>query len=165
MNFNDDQDIAAVNEAPGTEVAPFDANEKHFRTQRTQSDDGDETEEIEDLRMIRRGQNFPITKKRKKKVKKNSFARVRSFQQLAASAAKEEVKGEKSRNNSNGGSENDTDERVNNEATNTLSKSHGVRSFKKPCSTSSQRKGNVQQDCNDNDSAYTGKSFYDCPNQ
>lgn len=58
-------------------MAPFE-DDKHFRTQRTISDDGDETEEIEDLRMIRRGQNFPVNVK-KKKVKKNSFARVRSF--------------------------------------------------------------------------------------
>ena len=102
---------------------------------------------------------------KKKKVKKNSFARVRSFQHIAASSvAKDDVVGEKSRNNSNG-SANDTDEKVNDKATSILSKSHGARSFKKPCSTSSQRKSTVIQDCNDNDSAYTGKSFYDCPNQ
>ena len=82
----------------------------------------------------------------------------------ATSAVKDAAAAEKSRNNSNG-SENDTDEKVNDKATSILSKSHGARSFKKPCSSSSQRKSTVVQDCNDNDSAYTGKSFYDCPNQ
>ena len=92
--------------------------------------------------MIRRGQNFPVNVK-KKKVKKNSFARVRSFQHIAASSVvKDDVVGEKSRNNSNG-SENDTDEKVNDKATSILNKSHGARSFKKPCSTSSQRKSTV----------------------
>lgn len=113
--------------------------------------DGDETEEIEDLRLIRRNEHFPLPKK-KRRTKKSNFSRVRSVQ-LMLNPVNNNVPMQQTPIDNGGGGENDTDEKGDEEVK--LNKSHGSRSFKKPsCSGSRGR---------DNDSFYTGKSFYDCP--
>lgn len=118
--------------------------------------DGDETEEIEDLRLIRRNEHFPMPKK-KRRTKKNNFARVRSVQNMLVSGSNEKQSGILSPHWNGGASENDTDEKVENRGD--LNKSRSSRGMKKP-SSSSQR-GRVKPE--DHDSVFTGKSFYEYP--